>query len=93
MIQTHLFIRLLSQDLAEAMLADPEVPPVPCKEQAKEQNLLCSKSFETSKLKSAVSKSCAKLLTQGCCFKVTFLLFSPTGAGQAAVCSTDVITC
>lgn len=56
------------------MLADPEVPPVPCNERAKQQNLLCSKSFETSKLKSTLSKSCAKLLTQGCCFKVTFLL-------------------
>lgn len=50
------------------------VAPVPCNVQAQQQNLLCSKSFETSKLQSTVSKSCAKLLTQGCCFKVTFLL-------------------
>lgn len=55
------------------MLAAPEVVPVPCNVQTKQQNLLCC-LLRLPNYRGIVSKSCARLLTQGCCFKVTFLL-------------------
>lgn len=64
------------------MLAATEVVPVPCNVQTKQQNLLCSKSFETSKLQSSFQKLCqtpyTRLLLQS-----HFPPLSPTGGLQS----------